>query len=134
MNGSITVGNGELNYEAYVANGTSIDSSAGFSPAPGDKPELGFGVASDSNASKMLGGRLTYTPDALPLTIGAMYMDNPIAEGGDGGTSLLASGEDIILQKILGFDVNMETEKFIFLSEFYSMKNDSKVGDNQTHT
>ncbi len=132
-NGEISVGNGELNYEAYVANGASIDSSAGFNPLPADKPEIGIGVASDANSSKTIGLRLTYTPDELPLTIGAMYMDNPIAEAGD-GTGLLLRGEDLILQTILGFDINMETEKFILLSEFYSMQNDSRVGDNKSHT
>lgn len=133
-NGALEAGSGEINYEAYVANGSSIDSSiAGFTPTPDNKPELGINVASDPNSSKMVGARLTYTFGEIPLTLGAMFLDNAIAESAETG-GLLTRGETLIDQTILGFDVNFDAENFLILAEFYNFDNDSNIGDHKTHT
>ncbi len=120
--------NGELSYEAYIANGPSLDSSQ-------SKPEIDINVASDPNSDKTLGFRFTYAFDDIPLQIGLMYMGNTIAESGT-GTPQIATGETLIDQTITGFDIKANTEQFDFLMEYYSLANDSKrtVDSNETAT
>ncbi len=132
--GSTGIAGGELNYEVYFSNGSSIDSSiAGLAATPDNKPELDINVASDPNNSKSSGARATYEHDELPITIGAMYMSNKIAESDETGGGLLTFGQTIIDQTILGFDMHYDGEEYLLLAEFYSLNNDAKVGDRQSH-
>jgi len=136
--GTFTTDSGDINYELYAANGSSIDSTvAGFAATPTNKPELDINVASDSNNSKMVGARVTYSFDDLPLTVGGMFLNNIIAESGDDTLvppTLVPTGESLIDQQIFGFDVNYDAEHYLLLAEYYSLVNDSNVGDKQSHT
>ncbi len=135
-NGEITLDSGTLDYEAYLANGSSIDSSvAGFAATPDNKPEIGINVASDPNNSKTYGLRVTYGFDDIPLTVGGMFMKNIIAESGDPlAGALINTGETLIDQQIVEFDANFEGDNVLFLAEYYRLSNDAKVGDQLTHT
>ena len=133
-NGSVEAGSGEINYEAYVANGSSIDSSiAGLGATPGNKPELDINVASDPNGSKMIGARVTYAFADTPLVLGVMALNNVIAESAETG-GLIKFGDTLVDQKIYGADLNFDGEHFLALGEYYQFDNDTRVGDGKQHT
>jgi len=127
--GTFILDKGEFSYEAYIANGSSLDSSKA-------KPEIEINTNADPNQDKTLGFRLTYGFDELPLQLGLMFMDNAIAESAEGnsGNWGIAFGETLIEQQITGFDIKSETENFYFLLEYYNLNNDSKVGNIEKHT
>ncbi len=133
-NGAISLASGEINYEAHISNGSSIDTSiAGLAATANNKPELDINVASDPDTSKTFGLRVTYTLDDAPLTLGIMYMNNSIAESAETG-GLISAGGALIDQTITGLDLNFDGENIILLAEYYSLSNDSTVGDAQQHT
>lgn len=122
--GNLIFDNGELNYEVYAANGSSLDTSL-------TTPELEVNVAGDPNASKAYGFRVTYALDAIPVQLGVMFMDNVIAESAEGtsGTQGIAYGEPLVDQVVTGFDIKANYRQFDFLMEYYRLDNDAKIGD-----
>lgn len=123
--GTFIFDNSELSYEAYIANGPSLDSSQSNS-------EIDINVASDPNSEKTLGFRITYSLDVMPLQASLMYMDNTIAESADTG-GFIARGETLIEQAISGFDINYITDQYDFLLEYYSLSNNAKIGNLEKH-
>ncbi len=121
-------------YKLYVANGPSINSEAGFNPAPDTKPEIDINNVSDSNNDKTVGLRVTIAPNAYPLQVGVFGMRNTVAESGDLMVVGAKKGEDLVSQNIIGFDLKFTGEKLDVMGEYYNLDNKNKVGSSGSHT
>ena len=131
--GDFTMNSGIVSYELAVANGPSLDSSSGLSPAASGKPEIDINNISDPNSDKSIALRVIYKPDLMDVQTGFFVMSNTIAESAD-GSGLVALGEDLIDQTIIGFDVTYEYEEFDALVEYYSFDNKNEVGASGSNT
>ncbi len=125
---------GSLAYEAYVSNGPSIDTSAGFNPPAELKPEIDINVSSDPDNKKSVGFRTSFTPESLPLTVSAMYMSNTVAESAETGGVGGQRGNPLVEQGIFGVDAFYEGDRFDLLFEYYNLKDDNKVGVSGSYT
>lgn len=115
-----------LSYEAFVANGTSIDTSvAGFAATATDKPEIDINDAGDPNANKMIGFRISYAAND-ELTTSFFALTQTIADSAATG-GIIGSGEDLIEQMISGIDIVYVRDKIDFVGEFFNFNNDSKL-------
>ncbi|HFD33400.1 MAG TPA: hypothetical protein ENJ28_11925 [Gammaproteobacteria bacterium] len=115
--GDIGMSVGDLHYEAYVANGPSIDTSI----AAASDREIQINDGGDPNSAKTLGFRATFTPADLDLSFSAFAMSNLIADTGNGN-------RDLVTQLISGVDVNYMLGDFDLLAEFYNLSNKDEVG------
>ena len=122
--GSIELSAGELAYTVYVGNGPSYDTSAG--PGGG---EIDINNVADSNRAKSPGFRISYTTDSYPVQISVFGMLNDMAESGAG----VNNGRTLVKQSILGLDFKYSGERFDAMGEYYSLKNDDKVGSAGSH-
>lgn len=127
-NGSFEMGAGELSYMVYVGNGPSYDTSNG--PGGG---EIDVNNVADPNRAKSPGFRLTYASEAWPVQVGMFGMFNDVAESGNPGLSVVY-GSSLVKQSILGLDFKYSGEQFDAIAEYYSLKNDDKVGTAGSHT
>ncbi len=125
---------GSVEYEAYVANGPSIDTSAGFNPAMDNKPEIDINVSSDPDDKKSVGLRAGFTPESIPLTVSVMYMSNTVAESAETSGIGTQRGNPLVEQGIAGVDAFYEGERFDFLFEYYNLNNENKVGASGSYT
>ncbi|MFV2056533.1 MAG: hypothetical protein ACC707_08690 [Thiohalomonadales bacterium] len=134
--GDFALENSEISYELAVGNGPSIDtSSAGLNANPDDKPEIDINNISDPNGNKSIALRGIYKPDALPIKVGLFMMDNTIAESSDGtGNAAAATGDTLVSQLILGFDVGYTYEDFDLMAEYYNFDNKNEVGSDGSHS
>lgn len=132
--GSFSTDSGELSYEAYLANGPSLDTSiAGLNPTPGNKPEIDINGSSDPNSDKTLGFRVTYELDDTPLTMGVMYMGNAIADSAKAG-GLAPLGEELVSQVITGLDAVYDDGQYDVALEYYNLANDAQVDNKESHS
>lgn len=128
--GDVTLSSGHLSYEAYVANGPSIDTSI---PVV-DGREIEINAESDPNSDKSIGARVTFTPNmaGADLAVSLFVMSNTIAD--TGGMVAAAVGDDLISQTITGFDFGYQRGDFDVLVEYYHLKNKDEVGTLGTKT
>lgn len=113
---------GDLSYEAYVANGPSIDTST---PEPSDR-EIEINDAADPNANKTVGFRTTYSPGAVDLAVSFFAMSSMIGDSGN-------DGADLVSQTITGVDVTYQLGELDFMAEYYNLNNKDEtlvVADN----
>jgi hypothetical protein len=125
--GDFTFENSEISYELSLANGPSIDSSAGFNPTATNRPEIDINNISDPNGAKSLALRVIYKPDAFPVQTGLFMMNNTIAESAM-GAGLTTFGDTLVEQTIVGFDFSYENDNFDVLAEYYNFSNTNKTG------
>jgi hypothetical protein len=114
---------GELSYEVFVSNGSSIDTDEfGFNASPTGKPEIEINDASDVNNSKSLGFRVTFAPSEN--FSGSLFaIDNDVAESGVGINSGVATGQALVDQNITGVDLIANYNEFDTLIEYYHFNN-----------
>lgn len=126
--GDAWAGVGTFHYELTVGNGQSLDSSGGLDPAPADRPELDPTNLGDLNNDKSVASRLSLRNDR-GWQIGAFGLTQAIAESGalDRG-SLVATGETLADQTLLGFDVRYEGKRYGLLSEYFRIDHDGPAG------
>ena len=131
--GDFVMNRGILSYELALANGPSLDSSSGLSPSEGGESDIDINNISDPNDDKSVALRVIYKPDLLDMKIGVFAMSNTIAESAD-GTGLVAIGEGLVSQTIVGLDVTYTYKKFDVLGEYYRFDNKNKVGVTGSNT
>lgn len=132
--GEAWAGVGTLRYELMVGNGQSLDSEAGFDPALDDRPELDPNNLGDLNDDKSVGARLSLRSDR-GWQVGGFGLKQAVAESGslaDG--ALVATGETLVDQTLLGFDVRYEAARFGFLGEYFHLDHDSTAGGAGSHS
>jgi hypothetical protein len=135
-----------FSYEAAIANSNNIDSSD-------EDSRLNIPNRTDFGPSKSIFGRLWYDAYGHPFKPGLFFVRNdvvdasPLAASGDPlptcatvspgqPCSLVERGEPLVKQTLAGADLRYESERFLFLSEFYWLQNDAQpgVGDGRTHS
>ncbi|NOY63387.1 MAG: outer membrane beta-barrel protein, partial [Gammaproteobacteria bacterium] len=121
--GQFSFSSGDLNYEAYVANGPSIDTSVA---TPSDR-EIEINDSGDPNSDKSFGFRATYTPASLDLSVSLFAMSNTVADSGN-------AGSDLVSQTISGLDLNYQMGDFDLIAEYYNLSNKDEVGSLGTQT
>jgi len=133
--GSFLVSGGELGYEAWIANGSSIDTdNFGFAASATDgKPELDINFTSDPNSNKMVGGRIKFSPSAFDGQFSVFGYSQKVAESGTGLRTGLQVGDTIVQQNLIGADLNVVFGAFNLLGEGFRWSNDNKIGDGATH-
>lgn len=116
-----------VQYEAAIANSNMIDSDA--------RTRLVVPIRDDLSADKSFFGRLNYDQSEVPFKPGVFAMVNSVVETAASG-GLLARGEPLVKQKLLGADLRYELEAFDLLAEFYHLDNEAQpgVGDGESHT
>ena len=125
---------GNVSYEAFVANGSSIDTDEfGFTASIEEKPEIEINAGGDVNSNKALGLRVTAALEEH-FAASVFVYDGAIAESGEGINSGAAQGDDLLDQVIMGIDLRAEKNNFDLLAEFYRYENDAHVADNKLHT
>lgn len=125
VSGDITLSSGAFSYEAYVANGPSIDTSIPLI----DGREIEINDAGDPNSEKSFGFRTTFTPKAVAnLAVGLFAMSNTIA---DTNPVVL---DNLVSQIITGFDINYQRGNFDVLMELYNLDNKDEIGTLGTQT
>jgi hypothetical protein len=124
---------GELTYEAFVANGPSINTDEfGFTASADGKPEIDINTGGDVNNDKAYGLRVAAEQHDY-LSAGFFFFQSTIAESGAGVNSSVELGGDLLEQLITGLDLRLEIGEFDLLAEAYHFDNDSKVGDSKSH-
>jgi hypothetical protein len=118
---------GELNYEVFIANGSSIDTDEfGFNASADGKPEIEINDAGDVNQDKSIGLRLTFSPNEKMA--GSLFvMSNDVAESGIGINSGVDIGGSLVEQTITGLDFKAEYGSFDTLIEYYRFDNDAQT-------
>lgn len=126
--GEAWAGAGTLRYEVVVGNGQSLDSEAGLDPALADRPKLDPTNVGDLNEDKSVGARLSLRSDR-GWQVAGFGLTQAIAESGslDRG-ALVATGETLVEQTILGLDARYEAKRFGFLGEYFDIANDGPAG------
>ncbi len=118
--GDFTFSNGDLTYEAYVANGPSIDTNSAISGR-----EIEINDASDPNSDKSFGFRATFAPHSLELSASLFVMSNVVADSG--GAIAGVAGGDLVSQIISGVDLTYQYEDFDLIAEYYNLSNKDEV-------
>ncbi len=126
--GDFVFSNGDLEYEAYVANGPSIDTSV---TTPAER-EIEINDSGDSNDDKSFGFRATFTPHALDLSVSVFAMSNTVADSG--GTIAAVVGGDLLSQTISGVDLSYQMDDFDLIVEYYNLRNKDEAGALGTQT
>jgi len=133
--GDFTFSSSEISYELAVANGPSINTSAGFNPDFDNKPEIEINDVSDPNNNKAVVLRVIYKPDAIPLKTGFFAMNSIVAESSSSSAIAgVTAGDDLVTQSIFGADVRYEGDSFDFLAEYYNFYNENEVGASGNNT
>jgi len=115
-------------YEAWIANSNSINSS------PAGDNTLTVGDRVDQSDRKSLFARVSYDRPGSPFKPGISAMMNDVNEASNAG--LVARGDPLVRQALLGVDLRYVLERLDLLSEAYLLRNDARpgVGDGATHT
>jgi hypothetical protein len=121
--GNIALPSGDLNYEAYIANGPSIDTSIPIT----DGREIEINDSGDPNSNKSIGFRTTYAPGSVDLSVSFFTMVNTVADTGN-------AGADLISQRISGVDLNYQTGDLNLIAEYYNLRNKDEMGSLGTQT
>jgi len=116
-------------YEAWVTNSNSIDTVA-----TGTKTLL-VSDRTDRSDRKSLFARVAYDRSGVPFKPGISFMMNDVLEAASKG-GLVARGDTLVRQTLLGLDARHEVGNLDFLAELYLLRNDAQpgVGDGGTHT
>jgi hypothetical protein len=121
------IGSAGLHYEAGIANSNMMDSAEGS--------RLEVPIRDDLSADKSFFGRLSYANPGVSFMPGISVMRNNVVESAATG-GLVARGEDLVQQSLIGIDLRYEDDKFCLLAEAYRLQNELQpgVGDADSHT
>lgn len=118
---------GGFQYEVAVANSGSINSST--------TDGLLVPIRDDLSANKSYFARLNYDAPEVPFKPGVFGMVNDVVESARTG-GLVARGDSLVKQQLLGIDLRYERDDFDVLAEFYHLDDELQpgVGDGASHT
>jgi len=115
-----------FHYEAGIANSNTIDTA--------EASRLEVPIRDDYSPEKSFFGRLSYVRPEIAVMPGIFVMRNNVVESATTG-GLLARGEDLVQQSLIGVDLRYEYEKFSLLTEVSHLRNEAQpgVGDGESH-
>lgn len=125
FDGGLVTKGGEIGYEAFIANGPSIDTSIAV---PGER-EIEMNNVGDPNQNKTVGARIVYSFDNVPLNLGVFLMKHKVAD-----TNPASLGETLVDQTITGLEFNYQRDAFGANGEYYRLSNKDETGSYQDST
>ncbi len=130
--GNFSFARGDLEYEAYVANGPSIDTSIDTA----SEREIEINDGGDNNASKSFGFRTTFTPNTLDMSVSLFAMSNVVSDSCSDVTAACTSvaGSTLVSQTISGVDLTYRMDDLDLIAEYYHLSNKDEVDTNNLGT
>ena len=126
--GDFALSSGYLEYEAYIANGPSIDTSV----ATAADREIEINDSGDNNASKSVGFRTTFTPNVSDMSVSLFVMSNVVSDSG--GVVAGGMGQALVSETISGMDLAYRMDDFDLIVEYYNLSNKDEAGALGTQT
>ncbi|RMH21985.1 MAG: hypothetical protein D6698_01980 [Gammaproteobacteria bacterium] len=122
--GELSSAAGVFKYHGAWANNPQIDKTV----AANDR-EILLTMNSDVQSNKTIAGKISFEPDRTPIQIG-IYGQSSTYNSTSGSTP---AGRPQLDQSILGVDLHANLGNLEFLTEYYSISNDDRVGTAGSH-
>ena len=127
FSGDIALGSGGLEYKALIHNGPALSTAGTLTPTA-KVTEIDPNNLGDQNGNKSVGGRISYLSSEGDLRAGMGMMIHDIPDIG----GVKASGETLLTQVILSFDILYQIAGFELMAEVYSIQHSDVINQADT--